>query len=130
LDVGIYSLKVTNPDGQYSLLTEAFTVTNPIPTIIEVIPDKATSETEIEVTILGTNFVPTPTVFMDSTPLTVTAVTTVTIGAIIPKGMPTGVYTLTVVNPGPGSPSGSLPNAFAIIEGYELYLPVVLKELL
>jgi hypothetical protein len=121
-------LKVTNPNGQYSLLTEAFTVTNPIPTIIEVIPDKATGETEIEVTILGTNFVPTPTVFLNSTSLTVTAVTTTTVGAIIPKGMPTGAYTITVVNPGPGNPSCSLLNAFAIIERYELYLPVVLKE--
>jgi hypothetical protein len=123
-DAGYYSVSVTNPDAQMGTLVNAYTATNPIPLITSVTPALWTaSSTNLPVTITGNLYRNTGTPGVLRAALNGTALVNVayvdqtTLSAEIPfssPGLDLGGYTLTVVNPGPTDPSGSLAYAFTV----------------
>ncbi|HIQ02349.1 MAG TPA: hypothetical protein EYH30_09550, partial [Anaerolineales bacterium] len=123
LAAGYYDLTVTNTDGRSGTLTGAYTATNPAPVVTSILPPLSEVNTDPLVTITGSDFCASGTpgslqVSLDGTLLTnVTYVSPTLLTAVVPagsQGMALGVYTLTVTNPGPTAPSGSLPDAFAL----------------
>jgi hypothetical protein len=67
--------------------------------ILGVAPDQAIPGQQTPVTISGTAFLPTPLVMLGGTALPgVTYVSSTTLTALVPAGMPPGIYDLTVVN--------------------------------
>ena len=112
---GYYDLRVTNPDSQSDTLTNAFTLTNPIPLITGVNPYTGTDNTDTDVTINGNHFVNGLSARLDGFSLTVTFVASTTLNATVPGTiMPGGPYTLTISNPGPLTPPNSLTDAFTV----------------
>jgi hypothetical protein len=110
-----YDLRVTNPDSQSDTLTNAFTLTNPIPLITSVNPYTGTDTVDTNVTINGSNFVNGLSVWLDGFSQAVTFVNSSTLTATVPSSiMPGGPYTLTISNPGPLTPTGSQTNAFTV----------------
>jgi hypothetical protein len=122
---GYYNLTVTNPDGRSGTLTGAYTATNPIPLVTGITPALSVmASTNLGVTINGDNFRNTGTpgglsASLNGIPLVaVNYVSPTTLTAEVPFASPgvmdLGVYTLTVTNPGPTAPTGSLANAFTV----------------
>jgi len=120
---GYYNLTVTNPDGQSGALTSAYTATNPIPVITAIQPMTWFTTMDVSLTISGDNFRDTGApgalrAGLDGTSLLdVTYVSATTLRATAPTNsasMSLGAYTLTVTNPGPTDPTGSLANGFVI----------------
>jgi hypothetical protein len=110
-----YDLRVTNPDSQSDILTNALTLTNPIPLIAEVSPYTGTDNANTDVTIDGGNFVNGISARLDVFSLTVTFVDSTTLDTTVPGTiMPGGPYTLTISNPGPLTPTNSLANVFTV----------------
>jgi hypothetical protein len=116
---GFYNLTVTNPDSRWDTLTPAYTATNPIPSVVDVTPDLAPNDAVQTITITGGNFrntgAPSLRVALDSTPLAnVVFVNPSTLTADVPAGTSVGSYNVTVTNPGPTDPSGSLADAYTV----------------
>jgi hypothetical protein len=110
-----YDLTVINPDLQSGTLTNAFTLTNPIPLISGIIPDNGADNADTDVTINGNYFVNGLSAWLDGFPLTVTLVNSTTLSATASSAiMPSGIYTLTISNPGPLAPTNSLAAAFTV----------------
>jgi hypothetical protein len=115
-----YDLTVTNPDAQLDTLTNAYTATNPIPIITSVTPAVTPNDAGQTITIAGSNFRNTGApgglqVLLGGTPLTnITFIDSSTLTADVSAGTSIGVYNVTVVNPGPTNPSGSLANALSV----------------
>ena len=110
-----YDLTVTNPDSQSDTLTNAFTLTNPIPLITGVNPYSGMDNASTGVTINGGNFVNGLSAWLDGFSLTVTFVDSTTLDATVPGSiMPGGLYTLTISNPGPLTPTNIQTEAFTI----------------
>jgi len=60
---GPWNLVVTNPDGQYAIATNIFTVENPAPSISKITPNKGANDSTIFISALnGTGFLPGATV--------------------------------------------------------------------
>lgn len=118
---GYYDLTVINPDLQSGTLTNAYTATNPIPIVTAITPTTWFTTTDRPVTITGSNFRNTGApgglrANLNGTPLlAVTYIGPTVLTATVPAGMSTGVYTLSVTNPGPTDPTGILANAYTII---------------
>jgi len=93
-----------------------FTVTHPTPTVLGITPNEGLSTETTPVIITGTNFAATPDVLIGSTSLTptITWVDSSTLNGTVPAGMSPGVYNVTVRNPGPTNPSGTLEHAFTV----------------
>jgi len=90
----------------------------PTPAVLGVHPDTLCDDVENEITIEGTDFVPTPQVQLGDTELLdITFVSPNTLTAAVPSGMAQGIYSLTVTNPGVGDLSGTLPNAVTVLHG-------------
>jgi hypothetical protein len=122
---GYYDLTVTNnADGRWGTLPGAYTATNPIPLVTGITPAVTVIDTtDLAIDISGDYFRNTGSpgglranlgttdladlTFVNSTMLTATVPTTSPVMAL-------GAYTLTVTNPGPTDPSGSLVNAFTV----------------
>lgn len=86
------------------------------PTVTAVNPSSAPNDLDISIVITGGNFVSRPSVFLGETELNgVTFVNATVLEVLVPWGMETGVYTLTVENPD-GS-TGSLEDAFTVTAG-------------
>jgi photosystem II stability/assembly factor-like uncharacterized protein len=84
----------------------------PVPSAIS--PSSGPADRQTPVVITGTGFVSTSAVTLGDTPLLdVTPVDSTTLEARVPFGLPTGVYTLTVINPEPGV----LTDAFTVTAG-------------
>ena len=113
LSAGVYDVMVTNPDGTRSAPVP-LTVRNPTPVLSAISPDKAPNDVTEDVTVAGSDFVDGLTVMLGDTSLTVTQITSAAIQATCPARMEPGVYDVTVINPGPLSPSATLPDAFTI----------------
>jgi len=112
---GYYDLTVTNPDSQSGTLTNAFTLTNPIPLITGVNPYTGTDNVNTDATISGSNFISGLSARLDVFSLTVTFVNSTTLNTTVPGTiMPGGPCTLTVSNPGPLTPTNSLTDAFTV----------------
>jgi hypothetical protein len=113
-----YDLRVTNPDLQSGTLTDAFTLTNPIPLITGVLPDNGPDNADTNVVINGSNFVNGLSARLDGFSLLgVTVVDSSTVNATVPglsSVMPAGPYTVTIANPGPLNPANSLAYAFTV----------------
>jgi hypothetical protein len=124
VEAGYYDATVTNPDSQSGTLTNGYTATNPIPIVTDVTPALSpVSTSNLHVTITGSYFrtAGAPGVLrasLDGTSLAnVTYVSQTELSAEVPfssPGLGLGGYLLTVVNPGPTDPSGSLPDAFTV----------------
>ncbi len=113
LPVDVYTLTVINPDGQEGHLANAFAVTWPLitPTVHAVTPTQAPNNVATPATIAGSDFVAQisgtlvltqPSAYLNESSLSVTWVNSTELGVVIPPGVPSGVYSLTVVNPGGG----------------------------
>ena len=106
-----------------SVSAAAADVITPMVTAID--PSSALNDLNVSVVITGTNFtaalsgtqvLAAPSAYLGSTALEdVTWVNSTTLTATVPWGMNSGVYTLTVSNPNGGS--GSLPDAFTVMQG-------------
>jgi hypothetical protein len=100
-----YDLTVTNPDSQSGTLTDAFTLTNPIPLITGVTPDNGPDNADTAVTINGSNFVNGLSAWLDGFALlAVTVVDPNTLNATVPSAS----------SAMPLAPTGSLANAFTV----------------
>ena len=112
---GYYDLTVTNPDSQSGTLTNAFTLTNPIPLITGVNPYTGMDIVNTDATISGSNFISGLSAWLDVFSLTVTFVNSTTLNTtVLGTIMPGGPCTLTVSNPGPLTPTNSLTDAFTV----------------
>jgi photosystem II stability/assembly factor-like uncharacterized protein len=86
------------------------------PTVLLVNPTSAPNDLDTPIVITGTHFVSTPTVYLGDTSLDdVTWASSTTLEATVPWGMDSGVYTLTVENP--GGEAGSLTDALTVTQG-------------
>jgi photosystem II stability/assembly factor-like uncharacterized protein len=115
---GVYTVTVTNPDGQSGSLADGLTVQNPTPAVQSVTPVSSTYGQTTVLTITGTGFVATPAVSLGGVSCSVQYVSSTTLTMTVPGGLGPGTHTLIVRNPGPGSPQHVVPGAFT------LYSPV------
>ena len=92
-----------------------FTVTHPTPTVLGITPNEGLSISPTAVTITGTDFVDTPGVYIGATPaLGITWLDSTTLTGTVPAGLSPGIYNVTVRNPGPTNPAGTLEHAFTV----------------
>jgi hypothetical protein len=93
-----------------------FTVTHPTPIVLGITPNEGLSTETTPAIITGTNFAATPDVLIGSTSLTptITWVDGTTLNGTVPAGLSPGIYNVTVRNPGPTNPSGTLEHAFTV----------------
>jgi hypothetical protein len=131
---GYYDLTVTNPDSRSGTLPSAYTATNPIPLVMAITPAvTVTTSTDLAFDFDGDFFRNTGSpgslraelgaasladlTFVSSTTLTATVAASSPVMAL-------GAYTLTVTNPGPTDPTGSLVNAFTVYTYTDSCVPV------
>jgi photosystem II stability/assembly factor-like uncharacterized protein len=90
------------------------------PTITEISPASAPNDLDTPLVITGTGFTAVPTVYLGSALLEDTSwLTTTRLTAVVPWGLFTGTYALTVTNP--GGESGSLADAFTVTQGIGMW---------
>jgi len=90
------------------------------PTVTEVDPQSGPNDLDTPIVISGTGFVNGATVSLDGISLDdVEWVSSSALKATVPWGMDPRVYTLTVTNP--GDQSGSLPSAFEVEPGIDVW---------
>lgn len=113
---GTYDVTVRNPDGQEDTLLQAFTVfapQPPVPTLL--LPMQGPNDIPVTVDIYGSNMAPGLTATLGIALLeNVLFIDSHHVQAVIPAGLPLGVYTLTLTK-SDGTP-GSLPDAYQVID--------------
>jgi hypothetical protein len=136
---GYYDLTVTNPDSRLGTLPSAYTATNPIPLVMAITPAvTVTTSTDLAFDFDGDFFRNTGSpgslraelgavsladlTFVSSTTLTATLPASSSVASSSVAAL--GAYTLTVINPGPTDPTGSLVNAFTVYTYTETCDPV------
>ena len=105
LPIRYYNLTIRNIDGSYETRENAFAVTAPAPTITSISPLAGYNTTIIPITITGKTFISGCTVSLvnGSTIISGTksqATATKMTGTFSLIGVPSGIYNLTVTNPG------------------------------
>ncbi|MCQ8894126.1 MAG: PKD domain-containing protein [Methanolinea sp.] len=101
---GTYDVTVVNEDGQESTKAEAFTVTNPPPTVLDVAPPSGTNTQFYSLVITGTGFLPGPTVTFSKGTTSFDASSATTINStridcmVNLAGKEAGIYNVTVTN--------------------------------
>jgi hypothetical protein len=127
---GYYDLTVTNPDSRLGTLPSAYTATNPIPLVMAITPAvTVTTSTDLAFDFDGDFFRNTGSPgslraelgAVSLADLTFVSSTTLTASSSVAA---LGAYTLTVINPGPTDPTGSLVNAFTVYTYTETCDPV------
>ncbi len=114
---GVYDVAVTNAGGAVALLPDGLTVQNPAPAVTGIDPASAPNSMDTPVTISGQGFVPTPTVRLGTVGLADVAwISETQLTALVPWGLIAGSYDLSVSNPGPGAPTGTLADAFTVTQ--------------
>jgi hypothetical protein len=103
---------------------------NPTPTLLSISPNRGGNDLPTPVVITGSGFLETPALQLGETWLiSVTVVSSTTIEAVIPTGLPLGVYALTLTN---GDCQGAtLESAFEVLpptpESRFIFLPATFK---
>ncbi|MGA1871895.1 MAG: IPT/TIG domain-containing protein [bacterium] len=115
--VGLYDIKITNPEGSSTIVTDGFEITgNPPPTVLSVTPSSGWNEEETRITITGENFVSTPQVIigtdLNTSAENIAFINSTSLTAIVPAEIAAGTYGITVINP--DTLRGSLDNAFMV----------------
>ena len=124
--VGTYSITVANPEGCSDTLPNAFTVSAPDNfTLTGIDPPFGCNCESTSVTISSAGrFLSTPTVAFRPTGmpaatlvplLRVAFVSAGTLTAVVPPGLPLGMYDVIVTNPPPGSAIGTLVAGFRVV---------------
>lgn len=117
LSAGRYDLIVTNPGDKQGILENAFNVLDPSanPDIQELRPDYGRADLPNHINIYGTNLINQEgfSVAISDTILAVDYISGTHVRASIPANvLPSGVYSVTVTNP--GGNSATLPSAYTI----------------
>ncbi len=112
------------------VMITAPTPPNPAPSLLSITPSSGSNEVPIPVVISGSGFLADPVVQLGETWLiSVTLVSSTTIEAVIPAGLPLGVYDLSLIN-GDCQPA-ALEAAFEVLPPVPVYnlifLPVTFK---
>jgi hypothetical protein len=95
------------------------------PLATHVTPNHVEPNTPITLTITGENFIPTPTVKLNGTPLTdIVWVDLHTLEISIPSGISPGIYNVSVTNP--AGPTHVLIES--VSAGKQSYMPVIVKQ--
>src|SRR5438552_3305238 len=98
------TISATNSGGTGSA-TLTLTINNPVPTTTSISPASTTAgSAQFTLTVNGTNFVSTSTVYWNGSPLTTTFVSSTQLTAIVPAAnvAAVGTASVTVLNPAPG----------------------------
>lgn len=116
---GVYSLTVINPDGDLSdTLPSAVTIYDAAIAVTGVYPFLGVNDRTTPITVTGQNFIPTPTVILESVALTnVVYLSSTAVTAVVPRGLDPGYYHLTVTNPPPCQSSATMRAAFTVTRG-------------
>lgn len=117
---GPWNLVVTNPDGQYAIATNIFTVENPAPSVSKITPNRGANDSTVFISALnGTGFLPGATVQLTKNgqiPIPATGVNVVSATKINCTlnltGKATGKWNVVVKNA--DNKTGTLSNAFTI----------------
>jgi photosystem II stability/assembly factor-like uncharacterized protein len=105
--------------ADHGLWSTVYAAGNPVPLVTGVWPNAAYNDRVATVTLTGTGFTPTPDVMLDSTPLPkVTFVSSTTITATVPVGLPAGCYRVVVFNP--SGQVGYLDDCFTLLTPTEI----------
>jgi len=90
------------------------------PTVTNITPPSASNDMSVRITVTGAGFVAPPVVGLGNITLNdVGWVSSTVLTATVPWGLPPDVYTLTVSNP--NGESSSLPNAFTVTQGINVW---------
>ena len=113
-EVGLYDVKLINPDGKSTTLADGLEITgSPPPTVTSVTPTSGWDQEDTRITITGEDFISTPQVIIGTTSAkNVAFVDGTSITATVPAGMAAGTYDITVTNP--NGLSGPLASAFMV----------------
>lgn len=95
---GAYDVVVTNPGNLLTILSKGFTVKT-LPEISSVTPAQGQNSEDVYIKIKGSNFDKDCLIKIGVTQLAIKAVDDSMIEAVVPKGISSGVYALTVENP-------------------------------
>ena len=119
LPIGLYNLTIRNTDGSNITSLNAFTVTNPVPTVTKVSPVSGYNTGTATVTITGTKFVSGLSLVLvngsTTVPGTVVTLSQTSITGSFPlTSVTAGIYNLTVTNP--GDTNATKLNAFIILD--------------
>jgi hypothetical protein len=126
--VGLWSIIVTNPDGQQGVLYNGFNITsnNPggVPTITNVYPRRGPNDKATDIRIIGTNFVAGNAVEIQTIPAVSLDNIIVNSGnmisATVPAGItPVGIYHITVTN-NEGASDQTAADTFEATQGKEV----------
>jgi Chitobiase/beta-hexosaminidase C-terminal domain/IPT/TIG domain/Calcineurin-like phosphoesterase len=107
---GVVSVTVANSDSQSNTLPNAFTYTNPAPTVTLIAPTSGTTGGGTAITITGTGFLSGATVSFGGTAATNVAVANSTTLTATTPAQAAGSVNVVVTNP--DGQSGSLPNGY------------------
>ncbi len=117
---GTRSLTVINPfaDDPSDTLPRAVTIYDAAIAVTGVYPLLGVNDRPTPITVTGQNFIPTPTVMLESIALTnVVYLSSTAVTAVIPRGLDPGYYNLTVTNPPSCQRSATLRAAFTMTRG-------------
>ncbi|RZB30245.1 MAG: hypothetical protein SRB1_02525 [Desulfobacteraceae bacterium Eth-SRB1] len=113
---GLYDVKVTNPDSQYDIEPEAFTVSYPVPTVASISPASMTNDGTQSVTIEGTKFRSGATVKIGTTSCTGVTLDGDTpstkLTCVVPASITPNTYDVNVNNV--GTDPGTLSDGFTV----------------
>ena len=115
--IDTYTVKVTNPDSQFTTSTSVtFAVTNPVATVTSITPASMTNDSSQSVTIEGTNFRTGATVKVGTTSCTGvnldSETPTTKLTCTVPADISAGTYNVTVTNV--GAEAGTLEDGFTV----------------
>jgi hypothetical protein len=130
LAAGYYTVTLKNPDGVYGNASSPLQVRNPIPIVNNISLTTTLNLRGTTMDISGENIIQTPKVFLDSIELAdVMWHSSNHISALIPSTIPSGRYSITLENPGPGSPRVTQKDAITLTSPREVFIPLVLNVL-
>lgn len=117
--LGLYDLTVTNPGGGLQAVAqEAFEVVDePPPTITSVLPSSGFNGEPTTISVSGEEFISTPRIFLlgsngSAEATNVQFISDTEVTAVVPAGLPNGLYDVQLSNPKPLDLSGTKVDGF------------------